>query len=149
MYLLKVSDDGEEMWRKIWSDDSTRPRSAMDLILTEDDGYLIFCHSNPSPSATLIKTDEDGNEEWRKKYNDYVGGGQGWIHETDDGGYFMASGYAVTKLDEDDGEVEWYAAAPSGFDKFFNNGMVSGINHDMRKIDGGTVMCGYGSADWE
>ena len=30
MYLLKVSDDGEEMWRKIWSDHSTRHRSAMD-----------------------------------------------------------------------------------------------------------------------
>ena len=47
------------------------------------------------------------------------------------------------------GVVEWNAAAPTGFDKFFNNDMVSGINYDMKKIDGGAVMCGYGSASWE
>ena len=34
-------------------------------------------------------------------------------------------------------------------DKYFSNGMVSGINHDMKKIDGGAVFVGYGSADWE
>ena len=38
------------------------------------------------------------NEEWRKKYDDYTSG-RGWIHQTEDGGYFMGSGYAVTKLD--------------------------------------------------
>tara|TARA_B100000586_G_C19728097_1_gene268561 strand:+ start:328 stop:510 length:183 start_codon:yes stop_codon:yes gene_type:complete len=60
----------------------------------------------------------------------------------------MVSGYAVTKLDSDY-NVVWNAAAPSGFQKFFNNGMVSGINHDMKKIDGGAIMVGYGSSDWE
>ncbi len=148
IFLLKISDDGEEMWRKIWSDDTTKPRKALDLIHTADDGYLLFCYSDPHPYATLIKTDEEGNEEWRKKYADYIGGSQGWIHKTDDGGYFMASGYAVTKLNIN-GDVEWNAAAPTGFDKFFNNDMVSGINYDMKKIDGGAVMCGYGSASWE
>ena len=148
VYLLKVSNDGDEIWRKIWSDDTTRPRTALDLIVTSDDGYLLFCYSDPHPYATLIKTDSEGNEEWRKKYNDYIGGSQGWIHETDDGGFFMASGYAVTKLDAN-GDVEWNAAYPTGFDKNFNNGMVSGINHDMRKIDGGAIMVGYGSASWE
>jgi hypothetical protein len=75
-----------------------------------------------------------------------LAGSQGWIHETDDGGYFMASGYAVTKLDQNE-NIEWNSG--TGFDKFFNNGMVSGINHNMKKIDGGAVMCGYGSASWE
>ena len=60
----------------------------------------------------------------------------------------MASGYAVTKLNVQ-GYVQWNAAAPTGFDKYFNNGMVSGINYDMKKIEGGAVMVGYGSADWE
>ena len=60
----------------------------------------------------------------------------------------MASGYAVTKLDAN-GEVEWDATGSSSFTKFFNNGMVSGINHDMKKISNGAVMTGYGSADWE
>jgi hypothetical protein len=149
IYLLKVSNDGDEIWRKIWSDDTIKPRTALDLILTSDDGYLLFCYSDPYPYATLIKTDSEGNEQWRKKYNDYVGGSQGWIHETDDGGYFMASGYAVTKLDQY-GDVEWSAAPGSaGFHKNFNNGMVSGINHDMKQIQGGAVMVGYGSASWE
>ncbi|MBT6981355.1 MAG: hypothetical protein HOA05_03845, partial [Candidatus Marinimicrobia bacterium] len=107
-----------------------------------------FGYSQPAPYATLVKTDDEGNEEWRKRYNDYVGGGKGWIHKTEDGGYFMVSGYAVTKLDSEC-EVEWNAAGPTGFDKNFNNGMVSGINHDMKQIPGGAIMVGYGSASWE
>ena len=58
----------------------------------------------------------------------------------------MVSGYAVTKLDSEC-EVEWNAAAPFGFEKYFNNGMVTGINHDMKKIDGGAVFTGYGAED--
>ena len=118
------------------------------FVFAEDDGFLLFGYSQPPPYATLVKTDAQGNEEWRKKYDDYIGGGKGWIHKTEDGGYFMVSGYAVTKLDSEC-EVVWNAAAPFGFEKYFNNGMVSGINHDMKKIDGGAIMVGYGSADWE
>ena len=148
IYLLKVSSDGDELWRKIWSEDEARPRTALDLIQTADNGFLLFCYSDPHPYATLIKTDSEGNELWRKKYDDYVGGSQGWIHQTDDGGFFMASGYAVTKLDQSC-DVIWNASAATGFDKYFNNGMVSGINHDMKPIENGAVMAGYGSADWE
>jgi hypothetical protein len=60
----------------------------------------------------------------------------------------MASGYAVTKLDQN-GNIEWSAALPTGFLKNFNNGMVSGINHDMKQIQDGAIMVGYGSASWE
>jgi hypothetical protein len=148
IFLLKINSEGDEIWRKIWSDDSLKPNTALDLIFTSDNGYLLFCESDPAPYAMLIKTDSEGNEEWRKKYDDFVGGSQGWIHETEDGGYFMASGYAVTKLDAN-GEVEWNAAGPSSFTKFFNNGVVSGINYDMKKISNGAVMTGYGSASWE
>ena len=148
IFLLKINSEGEEIWRKIWPDDELKPFHALDLISTADNGYLLFCYSDPSPYATLIKTDSEGNEEWRKRYNDYIGGGKGWIHETDDGGYFMASGYAVTKLDQN-GDVEWSAAAPTGFHKNFNNGRVIGINHDMRKINGGAVIIGYGSESLE
>ena len=73
---------------------------------------------------------------------------QGWLHQTSDGGFFMATGYAVTKLNPL-GYVEWNAACSSCFDKVFNNGQVSGINHDMKPIPGGAVMVGYGSEDWE
>ena len=60
----------------------------------------------------------------------------------------MASSYAVTKLNPS-GFVEWQAANSWGVEKFFNNGMVSGINHDMKQIQGGAIMVGYGSASWE
>ena len=103
---------------------------SIDLISTSDNGYLLFCNSDPPPYATLIKTDSEGNEEWRKKYDDYTSG-RGWIHQTEDGGYFMASAYAVTKLDSEY-NVEWSAAEPIGFVKTFSNGRVSGINHNMR-----------------
>jgi hypothetical protein len=147
IFLLKINSEGEEIWRKIWPDDELKAFHALDLISTNDNGYLLFCLTDPAPYATLIKTDSEGNEEWRKKYADYTSG-KGWIHQTEDGGYFMASAYAVTKLDSEY-NVEWNAAYPTGFDKNFNNGMVSGINHDMRKIEGGAIMVGYGSASWE
>jgi hypothetical protein len=147
IFLLKINSEGEEIWRKIWPDDELKPFHALDLISTDDNGYLLFCLTEPAPYATLIKTDSEGNEEWRKKYNDYTSG-KGWIHQTEDDGYFMASAYAVTKLDAQ-ANVEWNAAAPTGFIKTFSNGRVFGLNHDMRKIDGGAIMVGYGSASWE
>lgn len=145
MFLLKIDDQGNEIWRKIWNQETEISRGPLDVIETNDGGFLIFCQTDPPPYATLIKTDSEGNEEWRKKYDDYVGGGKGWIHHTDDGGFFMASGYAVTKLDPN-GLVEWQAACSSCFDKYFNNGKVTGTNYDMRPIKGGAVMVGYG---WE
>jgi len=143
---MKVDYQGGVIWSQLYDDPSTM--GPLDIINQDDGGYLIFCYSDPPPYATLIKTDSLGNELWRKKYDDYIGGGQGWIHRTDDGGYFMASGYAVTKLNMQ-GYVQWSAAAPTGFLKNFNGGSVCGINHDMKRIDGGAVMVGYGSADWE
>ena len=144
--LMKVDYQGGVVWSKLYDDPAAS--APLDIISQNDGGYLIFCSSSPPPYATLIKTDSLGNEVWRKKYNDYIGGGKGWIHQTDDGGYFMASGYAVTKLDAQ-ANLQWSAAAPSGFKKTFSNGTVSGINHDMKKINDGVIIVGYGSADWE
>ena len=143
---MKVDNQGGVIWTQLYDDPSTM--GPLDIINQDDGGYLIFCYSDPPPYATLIKTDSLGNELWREKYDDYIGGGKGWIHQTEDGGYFMGSGYAVTKLDAEY-NVDWNGACASCFDKYFGNGMVSGINHDMKKIDGGAVFVGYGSADWE
>ena len=143
---MKVDNQGGVIWSQLYDDPSTM--GPLDIINQDDGGYLIFCYSDPPPYATLIKTDSLGNELWREKYDDYIGGGKGWIHQTEDGGYFMGSGYAVTKLDAEY-NVDWNGACASCFDKYFGNGMVSGINHDMKKIDGGAVFVGYGSADWE
>ena len=145
IYLLKVSSEGDEVWRKTWENDSMKTRKPMDLTITSDNGYLLFCNSDPPPYATLIKTDSEGNEQWRKKYDDYTGG-KGWLHQTEDGGYFMASVYAVTKLDAD-GNVEWSAAGSYSFAKYFNNGMVTAANKKMIKIDGGAVFTGYGGLE--
>ena len=144
--LVKVDESGNLIWSKVYDDPSLW--EPLDLIQTNDGGFLIFGYSEPPPYATLVKTDGQGNEVWRKKYNDYVGGGKGWIHQTEDDGFFMASGYAVTKLDQNC-NVIWNAAVASGFDKYFSNGMVSGINHSMKPIENGAVMAGYGSSDWE
>ena len=145
IFLLKISSEGDELWRKTWANDSMKIRQPMDLILTSDNGYLFFCNSDPPPYATLIKTDSEGNEQWRKRYDDYTSG-RGWLHQTEDGGYYMASVYAVTKLDAD-GNVEWSAAGSISFAKYFNNGMVTAANKNMRKIEGGAVFTGYGGLE--
>ena len=142
----KVDYEGTVVWSQVYSEPSTS--SPLDIIKLDGEEYLIFCYSSPPPYATLIKTDSSGDEVWRKKFDDYIGGGKGWIHQTEDGGYFMGSGYAVTKLDSGF-NVQWSAACSSCFDKNFNNGKVSGINHDMKKMDGGAVFVGYGAKDWE
>ena len=144
-FLLKTDYQGIEIWRKIWDQETEKTYGVLDVIKTNDGGFILFCQTDPPPYATLIKTDSEGNEERRKKYNDAVGGGTGWIHHTDDGGFFMATGYAVTKLNPQ-GMVEWQAACSDCFDKYFNNGKVSGANYDLRPIEGGAVMVGYG---WE
>ena len=66
--LQKISSEGDEIWRKTWEDDSTKPRKPQDLIRTSDNGYLLFCFTGDNPFwyATLIKTDSEGNEQWRK-----------------------------------------------------------------------------------
>ena len=150
LYLQKISSEGDEIWRKTWEDDSTKPRKPQDLILTADNGYLLFCFTGDNPFwyATLIKTDSEGNEQWRRQYFDSVGK-NGRIHKTEDGGYFMSSAFALTKLDEN-GDIEWDSTADcciSCFEKNFNNDSVTAINFDMRKIDGGAIITGYGSIE--
>ena len=147
-YLLKIDSQGNEIWRKIWNQETERSHVPLDVIETNNGGFLIFTSTDPPPYATLIKTDSNGNEEWRKKYDDYIGNGQGSIYQTEDGGFFMTSGYAVTKLNAE-GSVDWQAANSNGFKKVFNNGIVSGLNSSMEKIQGGAIMVGYGSAGWE
>ena len=100
------------------------------------------------PIPPLVVIDSLGNEIWRKKYDDYIGGGKGSLGRANGGGYFMGSGYAATKLDANF-NVEWNASCSSCFDKYFTNGMVSGINHDMKIFNGGAIFVGYGSSDWE
>ena len=58
----------------------------------------------------------------------------------------MASVYAVTKLDAD-GNVEWSAAGSYSFVKYFNNGLVTAANRNMRRIEGGAVFTGYGGIE--
>ena len=141
--LMKVNDIGELIWSQTYNDPALL--NPLDLIQIEDGGFLILGNS---PYATLVKTDDEGNEEWRKIFNDFRCGFGGWIHQTDDGGFLIVSEMDIAKLDSDY-NVVWNAISPKGFQKFFNNGMVSGINHDMKKIDGGAIMVGYGSSDWE
>ncbi len=143
LFLQKVSNRGDVIWRRTWEEDSTRTTRGHDLIHTSDNGYLLFCNTDPWPYATLIKTNSNGNEEWRKRYPSFTGG-RGWIHKTEDGGYFLVDGGAVMKLDMI-GNIEWNAG--SDFYKYFNNGVVKSVHKDMRKIDGGAVITGYGSRD--
>ena len=58
----------------------------------------------------------------------------------------MTSGCAVTKLNSD-GSVDWQASSASGFNKVFNNGVVTGSNSNMVQIQGGAIMVGYGSSN--
>ena len=136
IFLLKINSEGEEIWRKIWPDDELKAFHALDLISTDDNGYLLFCLTEPAPSiteATLIKTDAQGNEQWRKKYNFDNTGGSGWIHQTEDGGYFMASAWAVSKLDAQ-ANIEWTAAPGSDFLKIFNNSSMLALYTELSII---------------
>jgi WD40 repeat protein len=71
IYLLKVDENGQEVWSRTWAEDDA---SGYALVQTSDGGYLLTGPYLPPGSEKedflFIKTDAEGNEVWRSTFGD-------------------------------------------------------------------------------
>lgn len=120
--LLKVDENGDEVWSRTWEEGTT---NAYDLILTSDGNYLIAGSYSPPDDANrskedflFIKVDATGNELWTSTFGDPDMIDYGTVlAETLDGDYVAAGGtgrslsswdedIALVKIDEN-GQLVW------------------------------------------
>lgn len=103
MYLIKLDNDGNEMWAKNYGGDSDE--HCYDCDVATDGGVILGGHTR-SPSYGVVnwdylimKVDKDGQEEWHKTFGQPRGYDPAFIHDeaygvrqTPDGGYVIVGG---------------------------------------------------------
>lgn len=70
IYLLKVDQDGKQVWTRTWEEGTT---NAYDLIRTADQHFLIAGSTGPTSEKLdflFIKVDQEGNEIWNSQFGD-------------------------------------------------------------------------------
>ncbi len=91
-YLVKIDNNGEEIWSKVYGGDSNE--NAYDIATTQDGGLIMagysFSYGNGKSDIFLVKTDIEGNLQWQSTF-----GGQGddeakSVIQTTDGGFLVA-----------------------------------------------------------
>ncbi len=101
IYIIKTDANGNEIWSRVF--DYAGTEYGNDIIITNDDGYLITGQFGFNPSdLCLLKVDENGNEQWFKTF-----GGSG----NDRGNNIVLGsngGYVITGSKEINGNIEIY-----------------------------------------
>jgi DNA-binding beta-propeller fold protein YncE len=92
IYLLKVDENGQQVWSQTWEEDNA---SGYSLVQTSDGGYLItgpyLPEGGEKEDFLFIKTDAEGNEVWRSTFGDPDMIDYGVVlTEATDGGYVSA-----------------------------------------------------------
>ena len=93
-YLLKISNDGDSLWSKIYGD--TTQNSGRKAVLTSDGGFVLLGntrHTPPNHYGTsdihILKTDALGNLLWEKYFDNGLDDGGSSIKQTSDGGFVI------------------------------------------------------------
>jgi hypothetical protein len=149
IYLLKVDQDGNEVWSYTWEQDST---SAQEVVEAADGGYLISASfstfddpQSPEEDYLFIKVDSEGNELWSSIFGDPDMIDYGHVLAATDDGGFVAAGEkerdlynwdadtALIKIDEN-GQLLW--------EKVFDTSTHSMFSTLLQHPDGGYVIAG-------
>lgn len=92
VFLIKTSPSGNLTWMKTYG--GAVSDQGYSLEQTSDNGFIIFGRSSSfgtgSMSDYLIKTNSTGNVLWSKVYPTVICNGHS-VHQTNDGGYIIAS----------------------------------------------------------
>jgi outer membrane protein assembly factor BamB len=147
MYLVKVDEQGNEIWSHTYGTSATELGRAVQQ--TADGGYILIGSTSEGDDSYhdvyLVKTDAQGNEEWSGAYRDQLLH-QGWgVTEMPEGGYIL-TGFSAPDHDARDilamrvdamGDVEWSRTWDlSGRDEGFGITVTS---------DGNVVIAGVAS----
>jgi hypothetical protein len=106
--LVKISPDGEELWRRSYNDSYE-----IQSIHLHSDGsiYLTAARWNQESihilSKLLIKADSEGNELWRHNYGDFAVNSISFVSEDEDGNVIVAGEWNTTYIDVDSWQESW------------------------------------------
>jgi hypothetical protein len=147
--LLRVDENGDEVWSYTWEQDST---NAFELVETLDGGYLIsgaYSTSDdpqaPEADYLFIKVDSQGNELWSSIFGDpdMIDYGQ-VLAATDDGG-FVAAGERVRDFSSWDADTALVKIDENGqllWRQVFDTSAHSMFTTLFQHPDGGYVIAG-------
>lgn len=91
--LIRLDADGNEIWsiKKPILNPTDYASSPRDIIETADAGFILTTNIGTTfPSIILLKLDRDGNEIWRRQYGGDKVDLNEYLHQTADGGFFLA-----------------------------------------------------------
>jgi hypothetical protein len=92
-YLIKVDQDGSELWSRKWDEiDGEILSSGFSVDETKDGGFILTGHVGNSQSSNerdifLVRTDMNGQEIWSQSYGGALTEFGNAVHQTKDGGY--------------------------------------------------------------
>lgn len=149
-YLLKIDDDGNEIWAKTFGGASWDVGTA--LCQAGDGHYFIcgFTHSfgYSEEDIYLLKVDEHGNTIWSKTFSGWRIDMANSVHSTDDGGCVIAASSGSYSANTDFYLAKITAAGEKEWSQSYNASGDYGHGFDWCKgsspaADGGWILAGY------
>jgi len=111
IFLVKTNAEGGAEWAKQCSGADSSPDVALDIIPTEDGGYL-FC-GNSDQRRILWKTDSLGNDLWKAPFGEKGLDAFTSVIEDNDGNFLaVGDGMVMTKIDANGNEL-WTRNKPT------------------------------------
>jgi hypothetical protein len=101
LWLLKVDEDGNEVWSRTWEEGTI---GARDLVQTADGNYLITGSYSPTGETgsnedfLFVKIDPEGNDLWTSTFGDPEMIDYGMVLAETADGCFVSAGERVTDL---------------------------------------------------
>lgn len=149
--VIKVDLSGNEIWKRIFDGNGTENFS--DIVLTDDEGYLILGTTNPFGAGNpfsagksdgwLVKLDKRGNKIWSRTYggkkNEFIVS----LEKANDGCYVLAGGtesYGSGKRDFYLIKVD--ATGNELWSRTFGGNKIEGANDVKQTKDGGYILVG-------
>jgi len=149
IYLLKVDENGDEVWSRTWERGMS---SGYDLVQTPDGNYLVTGPYSPPDDMDrsirdflFVKFDPEGNEIWMSTFGDPDVIDYGSVlAETTDGGY-VAAGWMVRDLITWDEDIVMVKIDESGqllWEQIIETDAHSMFGTMLQHPDGGYVIAG-------
>ena len=149
IYLLKVDENGDEVWSYTWDQGSTY---AHEVVETSDGGYLISASfstsddpQSPDKDYLFIQVDSQGNELWSSIFGDPDMVDYGHVLAATDDGGFVAAGELVSDLYSWDADTALIKIDENGqllWEKVFDTSTHSMFTTLFQHPDGGYVIAG-------